>query len=419
MKKIAPLFLLIGILSFVPFQAKAQTEQNQPYLIEIGVEDSLYSNTLEELREFWVVLPDSYNPEIDTKYPVVYVLDGSQQLKALETVYTYYSGHHLPDMILVGISNQTNRTRDLSTSKVSFRNGGAVNENTGGAENFTHFMEKELFPYIDSNYPTSSYRTLIGHSYAGLFTIHTLINHPHLFQNYIAIDPSLDWDNQKLMNQAKEKLQNEDFFGKSLFVSLAAGQLHMLDGEITLDNVMMDTSEYTLSARSIIELSTFAESQTMNGLNYSWKTYPDDYHWTVPLPSIRDGLISQFEWYQLKSAEKYSNPETTLDELMELINEREATLNKHFAYPTPPLVEELVNMTGYMYLQFGQAKKAYAFFKMGIDYYPESANAFDSMADYYESQNDIDNAIKSLNRAFELSGNEYYKNRIEELKGKE
>jgi hypothetical protein len=47
--------------------------------------------------------------------------------------------------------------------------------------------------------------------------------------------------------------------------------------------VMMDTSEYTLSARSIIELSTFGENQKMNGLNYSWKTYADDYHGTVPL----------------------------------------------------------------------------------------------------------------------------------------
>ena len=144
-----------------------------------------------------------------------------------------------------------------------------MKEATGGAENFTQFMENELIPFIDSKYPCSPYRTLIGHSYAGLFTINTLINHSPLFQNYISIDPSLDWDHQKLLNQAKEKLQHEDFTGKSLFVSLAAGQLHMLDGEITMDNVMMDTSEYTLSARSIIDLSTFAESQKMNGLNYS------------------------------------------------------------------------------------------------------------------------------------------------------
>jgi len=293
-----------------------------------------------------------------------------------------------------------------------------MEDETGGAEKFSQFIESELIPFIDSKYPGSPYRTLIGHSYAGLFTLYTLINHPHVFQNYIAIDPSLDWDHQKLLNQAKEILQHENFLGKSLFVSLAAGQLHMLDGEITLDNVMMDTSEYTLSARSIIELSTFAENQKMDGLNYSWKAYPDDYHWTVPLPSIADGLVSQFEWYQLKSAEKYSNPETSLDELMELVKEREASLNQHLGYSTPPLVEELLNMTGYMYLQFAQPEKSYAFFKMGIDYYPESANAYDSMADYYESQNDIDNAIKSLSKAYELSGNAYYKERLEEMKAK-
>ena len=201
------------------------------HLFEIGIPDSLYSTTLHESRDFWVILPAGFNEGSKERYPVVYILDGSQHLKALETVYSYYSGHHLPDMILVGISNQTNRTRDLTTSKVSYRNGGAVNETTGGAENFSQFIENELIPYVDAHYPTTPYRTLIGHSYGGLFAINTLVNHPSLFENYMAIDPSLDWDHQKLLKQAKEKLQHEDFKGKSLFVSLAAGQLHMLDGE--------------------------------------------------------------------------------------------------------------------------------------------------------------------------------------------
>lgn len=406
MKRNLPFLLLFG--SFLAFSQQASSQTK--------FADSLYSHILEENRKFWVKLPDNYDPESTVKYPLVYILDGSQHLQALETVYSYYRGHHLPEMILVGISNQTNRTRDLTPTKVAFRNGGPVIEATGGAENFTRFIEEELFPYVDQKYHASPYRTLIGHSYAGLFAIHTLINHPHLFQNYLAIDPSLDWDQQLLMKQAKEKLVTGDFSGTSLYISLAAGQLHMLDGGVTLKNVTEDTSEYTLAPRSIIELSELAETQTQNGLNFSWGVYPEDYHWTLPLPSIREGLIKQFEWYQLKSAEKYSNPETSLEELMALVKEREAILNKHFGYPVPPLVEELLNMTGYMYLQFGQAEKSYAFFKMCIDYYPDSANAYDSMADYYESQDDLDNALKSLNKALELSGTDYYKNRIEDLR---
>ncbi len=47
-----------------------------------------------------------------------------------------------------------------------------------------------------------------------------------------------------------------------------------------------------------------------------------------------------------------------------------------------------------MSLQSGQPEKAYAFFKMAIDYFQESVNAYDSMADYYEWQNDFRNALK-------------------------
>ena len=81
-------------------------------------------------------------------------------------------------------------------------------------------------------------------------------------------------------------------------------------------------------------------------------------------------------------------------------------------------LEELLNQTGYMYMQFEQFDKSYAFFKMYIDDYPDDANAYDSMADYYESQNDYSNALKSVTRAYELSQKDYHKNRMEELKKK-
>ena len=127
-------------------------------------------------------------------------------------------------------------------------------------QNFTKFIEEDLIPYIDNKFPTTPYRTLIGHSYAGLFVINALINHPHLFENYLAIDPSIEWDNQKLLKEAKVKLKSESFKGKSLFVSLAAEQLHKMDEKVTIDNIMEDTTEFTLFARSIIDFSNFTET---------------------------------------------------------------------------------------------------------------------------------------------------------------
>ncbi|MDA9335925.1 alpha/beta hydrolase-fold protein [Flavobacteriaceae bacterium] len=409
---------LIGSILMVNQHAIAQKTESQTEQFQNRIVDSIFSKTLSESRDFWVRLPANFQPDNNEKYAVIYLMDGFSLEGTLEAVYGNYWGHYLPHMILVGVSNRSNRVRDLTTSQIKMRRGSAFNSETGGAETFTKFMEEELIPYIDSKYPTMAYRTLIGHSYAGLFTINMMVNHAHIFQNYIAIDPSLDWDDQKLLKEVKEKLSTESYEGKSLFVSLAAEQLHMWNEEITMENIMDDSSEFTLFPRSIIEFSNYTKSQKQNGLNFSWKVYNEDLHGTVPLPSIRDGLIFLFEWYQFKSPQKYNNPETPIEELVSLLKEQEQIYTERFGVPTAPMIDEMLNGYGYMNMQMGQPKKAFIFFEMNIKYNPTSANAYDSMAEYYESQNDKENAIKYLNKAYEISGGNFYKKRIEALNKK-
>jgi len=380
--------------------------------------DSIFSNTFNEYKKIWIQLPKNYNPNSSEKYPVIYILDGGVMLNTLETVYNNYWGHYLPHMILVGISNHTNRTRDLTTSQIKMRRGAEFDQETGGADKFTEYITKELIPYVDKTYPTTSYRTLIGHSYAGLFTVNMLINHTKFFKNYIAIDPSLDWDNQKLLKQAKEKLTSENFKGKSLFVSMAAEQLHMMDESVTINNLMENTSEFTLFPRSIMEFSNFAEAHKENDLNFTWKIYPEDLHGTVPLPSIRDGLIFLFKWFQFKNPPKYNNPETTVAELTELLIDQAKIYSENFGYAVPPMVEELFNGYGYMNLQMGAPEKAKLFFEMGVKYYPKNSNSYDSMADYYLSQNNTQNAINYVSIAYVISGNDIYKRKLEKLQQK-
>ena len=192
--------IAIAILVFVVGKSEAQ-KSNEDYLYKIGIKNTVYSEILQENRTIWVQLPDGGNINPNLKYPVVYILDGAVQMNALAAVHEYYWGSYLPKMILVGISNQNNRTRDLTTSKINNPNMGS-----GGAEKFTRFIEKELIPFVEENYPVTNYRTLIGHSYAGLFTVNTLINHPDLFTNYIAIDPSLDW--KTIRNCSKKQQKN-------------------------------------------------------------------------------------------------------------------------------------------------------------------------------------------------------------------
>jgi len=409
--------LTIGLIIFLQQFGIAQVINKQQFLHNVGVLDSIFSQVLNESREIYIQLPDSYNPDKNQKYPVVYILDGEMFLPTVSNVQNYYSGGFTPEMVLIGIANDKNRLRDLTTSTITTNYGMPFNEENGEAENFSNFIESELIPYIENKYPVTNYRTLIGHSYGGLFTIYSLLKHPNLFANYLAIDPSLDWDNQKLSKEAEEILATQKFENKSLFMSLS-GQLNMQDSQITIDNVMQDTTDYTLFSRSNITFSNIVRQNTENGLFFDWKFYPNDLHGTVPYPSIRDGLIALFKWYQMENTDKFNSFDTPKKELLGIIKYRKKKLNDHFGYPEPPYPEELLNMLGYMNMDMQQAEKAKMYFELAIEYYPKSSNACGSMADYYEVQGDFINAIKYVKKAFELSDSDNYKQRMEGLQVK-
>jgi predicted alpha/beta superfamily hydrolase len=411
------IFLITGVVVFSLQFAHSQTNQNNQFLQKVGVLDSLYSQTLKESKEIYVQLPANYNPNSDKKYPVVYILDGEVFLPTVSDVQDYYSGGFTPEMVLVGISNSKNRMRDLTTSKIKTMYGMPFNDENGEAANFSKFIETELIPFVEKKYPVTNFRTLIGHSYGGLFTIYALIHHPQLFSNYVAIDPSLDWDDQKLINESREILSSQNYKGKSLFMSLS-GQLHMQNQEVTIENVMQDTSDITLFARSNITFSNIVYQNKNNELTFEWKFYPKEIHGTIPFPSIMDGLISLFEWYQWENTDKFNSPDTPKEELSKMVKYREQKLQNHFGYSVAPYPEEILNMSGYMNLDMDQPEKAKMFFEFLIAYYPKSANAYDSMADYYERTDDYKNALKFVTKAYEIDANDYYKQRIEELKEK-
>lgn len=408
--------VLIFSLSFLIQQfAIAQEKQNIQFLQNVGTPDSLYSNILKEQRKIYIQIPESYEPSQNQKYPVIYILDGDVFLPTVTNVHNFYSGGFMPEMLIVGISNANNRMRDLTTSKVTEMWGMPLERESGEAANFIKFIESELIPFVENKYPASNYRTLIGHSYGGLFTTYALINHPEIFANYIAIDPSLNWDGQKLLKEAQRKLANNTYEGKSLFMSLG-GQLHMQNAQVTIDNVMKDTSDFTLFARSNIAFADLARNN--KGLAFNWKFYPNDLHGTIPFPSIMDGLVSLFEWYQMENTDKINSYDTTKESLRQIIKYREQKLKDRFGYLEPPYPEEILNMLGYMNMDMDKLDKSKMYFEFAIEYYPQSANAYDSMADYYEKNEDYKNALIHLKKAFEISGDDSYRDRIVELEKK-
>ncbi|WP_412560741.1 alpha/beta hydrolase-fold protein [Winogradskyella sp. MIT101101] len=413
MRHINKYYALFFLFFLVGYYAQGQNNPNRQRSIII---DSIFSKTLNEHRQFFVQFPKDYDEKSDKKYPVAIILDGEFLLPTVNNFQGYYSGGFTPEMILVGISNLKNRTRDLTTSTITENYGMPYNRENGEASNFIKFIEDEFIPHIEKIYPVTNYRTLIGHSYGGLFTIYTFLYHLNLFSNYIAIDPSLDWDNQKLVKASQDIIANENYEGKSLFMSLN-GQLHMQKPEITIDNVMQDDSDFTSFPRSNIMLKNIIEENEGNGLNFTWKFYPRDLHGTIQFPSIMDGLISIFQWFQMENTQKFNSFETSTEELQAIIKNRADKLYKNFGYQVPPYPEDLLIVLGDMSTDMKKNEKARMFYEFAIEYYPLSARAHTSMAEYYENNNDYKSALEYAQKAFSIDSNNYLKKKIERLKG--
>lgn len=165
----------------------------------------IWSKSLSEWRRVMVRLPESYGRSTQT-YPVIYLLDGEAHADlTAETVAFLARTSQMPEAIVVGIPNDTlTRSHNLTPpSSVADE----MKDAEGGASEFLSFIVDEVAPWIEQRYRTETFRILIGHSYGGLFAMHTLLTRPEAFNAYLALDPSLWFDRQSFVTSVPAALR--------------------------------------------------------------------------------------------------------------------------------------------------------------------------------------------------------------------
>lgn len=395
MKTLAAL-LLIVTFSTVGFA--------QGDAIEIGKKITIESSLLQEERSIWVGLPDGYSEE--NKYPVFYLLDGNGHFQhTTGSAKFLQSNDKAPGIIIVGILN-TNRTRDLTPPAIAT----TVDDSDqfdytqgGGADNFLAFIETELMPYIESNYSTANYKGLIGHSFGGLFAVHSLLSKPTLFDAYISISPSLWYDQQSFLPAAEKVLTANKDLTTSYYMTMGDEGGDMLGGAMKLAALMEENSK---------------------SMHWQFTPMPKETHGTVPHRSTYDGLEFIFSDWQPdmpKSLEEFQAAMAS-----EGISGMIGKWQKHYAglsekYGFEVTEEPVVNRLGYVLMQEKMYDEAINAMKSNTTRFPNSPNAFDSLGDVYKASGDIDSARKSYARAVELAEQyhhpvgEYSKQKLEEL----
>jgi predicted alpha/beta superfamily hydrolase len=348
--------------------------------ITIGETITLPSKIMGEERTILVSTPPGYE-QSSQSYPVLYMTDGNAHLSHTRGTVDFLARNGLmPQVIVVGVNN-TDRTRDLSPTHIASRTiNGRVFESptSGGASKFLDFFEQELFPYVDANYRTMPLRLFTGHSFGGLFALNAFFTRPEMFDAVLAVSPSLNWDEDFPIRQAKSFLDGRDELNETLFVAMANEE----EGDPA--PTLLDRLEQALAA---------ADAE---GFDWEVMRMPDETHGSVVLRAHYWGLRYVFEPWRLPR-----DPETGLfgGDLADL-KEHYDGLSTRYGYTIQP-PEDTINIVAYGMLGRGEVDEAIVAFRYDVELYPDSANVYDSLGDGLVAADRLEEALASYSKAVE------------------
>jgi len=242
------IFILITQL-LILFSCTSNTSNDTRFVsdrdhqLSLATIEIIDSEILEEEREVWVHVPSEFYgmDTTDVRFPVIYVVDADGHFLPLVGIADQLSSRfsandECPPHIVVGIRNP-NRNYDLTPPR-SDADQDSIN-GTGGAYDFVKFISNEVMPIINDKYPVAPHTTLAGHSLGGLFVISTLIEDQNVFDNYLAIDPAMDWDDRNFLTKATKAFKTKSFDNKKLYI-VGAGPFFK---GLTVDEIKEDTSQ--------------------------------------------------------------------------------------------------------------------------------------------------------------------------------
>lgn len=258
--------LLCKVLLAVGLLAQSlQLRQLPAAPLVIGETFTIDSTVLKETRRINVYAPAPYADSRDPRLPVLYMLDGGMRedfLHVAGLVQVLVGNGTMRPFLLVGVEN-TQRRRD-TTGPTQNAEDKKIAPRVGGSAAFRTFIRNELMPEVRARYRTTGETAVVGESLAGLFVVETLLREPDLFDTYIAFDPSLWWNDQKLVEEAGGLLAERRPMQKVLYLATS------------------DEKGIVGPTRRLIEILEKGKSA---GLRWRYDPMPEEKHSTIYHPA--------------------------------------------------------------------------------------------------------------------------------------
>ena len=239
----------------------------------------------------YIKIPATYKTDTQKIYPCWYCTDANRSFAMIADMANSFEVPVIvePEIFVVGIGYKIRdmgdwgawRTRDLTPTNIPSSDtywagvfskfaGRQLEVKTGGAAKFLECIEKEVFPFMESNYRVSATgRGLGGYSYGGLFSLYVLFKRPELFSLYYAGSPSIRYDKGVLYTYEKEYAATHNDLNATLFMTAGGAE----------DSVMI---------ANVNKMAAQLKSRNYPGLKVETTVFPDETHMScVPAAWMR------------------------------------------------------------------------------------------------------------------------------------
>ncbi len=171
------------------------------------------SNYTHKDYKIYVNIPAGYYQHPNKHYPAIFLLDADYSFPIAKGIVEHLEDRNrMSEVFVFGIAYdgpdqyKLNRTRDYTPTYVAKGGYGPQYQKvSGGAPKFEKFLQNQLIPYLDKSFRLNKDRTLVGHSFGGLFATWVSLRNPSLFSSDIIVSPSLWYDNHYVMKMHSQK----------------------------------------------------------------------------------------------------------------------------------------------------------------------------------------------------------------------
>lgn len=248
-------------------------------------------------------------------HPVVYLIDGNLHFGiAVDTMRVQACWPDVRDAVIVGIGYPTERVVDALTLRMDdlttplreplastpwFRRMPPAATGYGKLDDYLRMLDEEVKPRVAEIVATDPRdQTLMGHSLGGLATLHALFRRTASFQHFVAIAPSIWWNDREVLAHEPafvERVRRGEVRARAL-VSVGGLESTVRWPAVAADKLpapretFQDMCDDCRMVPNVEELGARLAAEQRTGFTVQTVVHADDDHNMVPPAGIARGI---------------------------------------------------------------------------------------------------------------------------------